>query len=258
MNITYEYLRKFGSVSDQFISTTNNNIFVLKGELETDDDDNETFHHRNEIVIYKKLDFPRTNKYFDHNGKQQKHIQYGPKKYTVDSFVKQIEKIQQADEVVDFKISSDFISYIRNTIDEHDITHLRFHSREIEEKYYKEIITKKRVFVTCFDYRSFLTDYVSVKEKNLTIFEERIPQTQVRSDFSFTLKSSYFKKMKETAYEVSLLENDRIVFVCDEYKILMMNQRLVEPVITTTIEKDEQLVVSTLLSPRPELDNLFV
>lgn len=258
MNITYDYLRKFGSVSDQFISTTNNNIFVLRGELETDDEDNEIFHHRNEIVLYKKLDFPRTNKYFDHNGKQQKQIQYGQKKYTVDNFVKKIEKIAQANEVVDFKISLDFISYIRNTIDEHDITHLRFHSREIEEQYYKEKVKKKRVFVTCFDYRSFLTDYVSVKEKNLTIFEERIPQTQVHSDFSFTLKSSYFKKMKEINYDVLLLENDRILFVCDEYKILMMNQRIVEPVITTTVEKDEKLVVSILLSPRPELDNLFV
>jgi hypothetical protein len=256
--ISYNYLLKFGSKNDEFISTTNNHIYVLRGEIRKDESGEDYFNHRGEILIYKKLDFPKTNKYFNYEGKQKKEIVFGGKRISVDTFVKQVEKLHTVDELVTFRLSADFISYIRNTVEERDITHVRFHSRNVQEKYFNEYRTKKRVFLTCFDYRSFLTDYVSVKEKNLTIYEERLPQTQVHQDFSFTLKSLYFKRMKEVTHEVHFLVNDRVLFINDDYMVLMMNQNIVEPVINMKIEKDSDLMVSALLSPRPDIDTLFV
>lgn len=241
--ISYHYLQKnFGKQknAESFLATTNNCVYVF-------------LSHRDPIEFYDAPLFIEENFAYDSNGKRLKTLQNG----SVESVANKLYQLHSSPVIAQFHLPSDFVESIKELSREDTgaITHIRFYTKA--EKLSNEKQSLKRVFVRGFNYRSFLTDYVSVSDKNLNIYEDRVPRTVADNDFSFTLKSHYFsKRMKTTTYEVSLLKNNCVIFSNEELKLLMRDQEITEPVCDVKLENQE-LTASILFSVSPKIDTLF-
>jgi hypothetical protein len=240
--ISYHYLQKnFGKQknAESFLATTNNCVYVF-------------LSHRDPIEFYDVPLFINENFAYDSNGKRLKTLQNG----SVESVGNKLYQLHSSSVIAQFYLPSDFVESIKELCREDTgaVTHIRFYTKE--EKLSNEKQSSKRVFVRGFNYRSFLTDYVSVSYKHLNIYEERVPRTVADNDFTFTLKSHYFsKRMKTTTYEVSLLKNNCVIFSNEELKLLMRNQEITEPV--CDVKVNQELTASILFSVSPKIDTLF-
>lgn len=123
-----------------------------------------------------------------------------------------------------FSLTASEIMEMKEAIWSLEATHIRFHQRA------------GSVWVSIFDYRSFLYDHRIRKDHPFTVGLECLYK-KCKTDFSFTINSPFFKKLLDQDYSVRIGENGYAEFSSAEYKkndfsYLVKGQDVIEPVVT--------------------------
>lgn len=131
-----------------------------------------------------------------------------------------VKQLANASAFGSFGLGDDHIAVIKQTLDKHEATHVRF------------VCSDKKMEVRVFDYRQFVTR--RIKRKN-TFQVQTIQLRDAKSaDFTFTLKARSFKRLDLSNYQVRVGRNGIVAFSStkDEITYLIRDQDIHEPVAT--------------------------
>lgn len=147
------------------------------------------------------------------------------RKYKQSDYDKLLNKLKTLEDkssfITRFEITSDWIEAIKDSANFYKSTHIRFFN------------DNNAVRVNLFDYRQYRTDIITLKEQNLIVVTETIPDAIVNKTFSASLLARAFDKMAVNDYAVEIT-NDYVFFdsLSDErVEYGLATQNVIEPIL---------------------------